>query len=61
MFNAGTAKLTDCTVSGNDAGAAGFAGGGLYNLGTANLILTDCTVSGNTGGGEENLGVTTSP
>src|SRR5262249_30496487 len=38
--NAGTASLTDCTVSGN---SAGNSGGGLANIGTA--TLTDCTIS----------------
>ena len=53
------ATLTDCTLSGNSASS----GGGLENLGTANLILTDCTLSGNSassdGAGLENDGTAT--
>jgi len=45
LDNAGTATLTECTISGN----SGFAGGGLYNAGTT--TLTECTVSGNSGAG----------
>ena len=53
--NAGTATLTDCTISGN-------AGGGLDSSGTA--TLTGCTISGNpagavySGGGVVNFGGT---
>ena len=53
--NAGTATLTDCTISGN-------AGGGLDSSGTA--TLTGCTISGNpqgavySGGGVANFGGT---
>ncbi len=43
LDNAGTATLTNCTVSGNSAAAYG---GGLYNT-AARLTLTNCTVSGN--------------
>jgi hypothetical protein len=46
--NHGTLALTNCTVSGNTAGAIG----GVFNSGTA--TLTNCTVSGNSahnGGG----------
>ncbi len=57
LLNYGTANLTmtGCTVSGN---STKYAGGGVYNSGTANL--TDCTVSGNSavegGGGVYNSG-----
>ena len=55
--NNATAKLTNCTVSGN---SAGHYGGGLDNYGTA--TLTNCTVSGNSayrGGGLLNYGTAT--
>jgi hypothetical protein len=45
VYNAGTATLSECTISGN----SGFAGGGLYNKGTTSL--TECTVGGNSGAG----------
>ena len=58
LANYGTATLTGCTLSGNSAPASylyyhsfGGLGGGVFNSGTANLILTDCTVSGNSSGG----------
>ena len=58
LANYGTATLTGCTLSGNSAAASygyyhsfGGVGGGVFNSGTANLILTDCTVSGNSSGG----------
>ena len=69
LLNYGTARLTDCTLSGNYAYAqdanphdytlVGGYGGGLDNLGTANL--TGCTISGNSavhgsGGGLDNSG-----
>ncbi len=41
---AGTATLTNCTVSGNTASTE--SGGGLYNF-SGTLTLTNCTVSGN--------------
>jgi len=53
LDNAGTAKITGCTISGNSAQSAG---GGLDNVGT--LTLTDCTISGNSaanGGGLYNV------
>ena len=56
LDNAGTANLTDSTLSGNFA----RYGGGLDNAGTVNL--TDCTLSGNSafsGGGIDNAGGTT--
>ncbi len=55
--DAGTASLTDVTVSGN---SASVEGGGLENYGTASL--TDVTVSGNSaskGGGLYNHGTLT--
>jgi hypothetical protein len=59
LYNAGTANLTNCTVSGNNST---FSGGGLDNGGTANL--TNCTISGNSanylrGGGLFNSGTAT--
>jgi hypothetical protein len=60
LYNAGTTKLTNCTVSGNSA----YAGGGLDNTGI--LALTKGTVSGNStsgffgnGGGLLNSGTLT--
>ena len=50
----GTAKLTDCTVSGNSTTGVG---GGLYNY-RGTVKLTSCTVSGNSshnGGGLYNI------
>jgi hypothetical protein len=48
--------VSDCTVSGNSAGA----GGGIYNLGNATLTVTNSTLSGNSaslgGGGIYNAG-----
>jgi hypothetical protein len=57
--NAGTLTLTDCTISGNSAGAGNWDGdgGGIFNSGT--LTVTGCTVSGNVateGGGIYNEG-----
>ena len=53
LYNAGTATLTDCTISGNSA----KYGGGAYDYDGAKLTLTDCTISGNSatkyGGGLE--------
>jgi hypothetical protein len=65
-----TTTLTNCTVSGNLAGAdsSGVQGGGLYNgyagypsLGFpgGTLMLTGCTVSGNINGGLNQNGSTT--
>jgi len=52
FFNYGTATLTNCTISGNDA----IESGGLRNAGI--VTLTNCTISGNTasylGGGISN-------
>src|SRR5262249_10890464 len=51
LLNLGTAKLINCTVSGN---SAGNKGGGLLNASTGQLTLINCTVSGNSaakGGG----------
>jgi len=48
VFNSGTATLTNCTLSGNQAESGDFGsagGGGVFNGGTA--TLTNCTVSGN--------------
>jgi hypothetical protein len=62
VFNAGTATLTDCTLSGN---SAAHSGGGVLNAnyGTPNLTLTDCTLNGNSapygGGGLYGYGTTT--
>ena len=42
MYNYGTAKFTDSTISGNSASERG---GGMWNYGAA--TLTDCTISGN--------------
>ncbi len=60
IYNGGTLALTNSTVSGNNAGAAG---GGILNAGTGTLTLTNSTVSGNsannagaTGGGIRNDG-----
>jgi hypothetical protein len=50
LYNLGTVKLTDCTITGNSA--VNNSGGGVLNNGTATLI--DCTISANragTGGG----------
>jgi parallel beta-helix repeat protein len=58
LSNAGTATLTDCTISGNSA----KYGGGAYDSGGAKLTLTDCTISGNSatdGGGLDNKGTVT--
>jgi hypothetical protein len=62
IFNSGTLTLTNCTVSGNNAGSGyfPFQGGGIFNSGT--LTLTNCTVSGNSsiyGGGIFNGGTAT--
>ena len=60
LENAGELKLTDCTVSGNSAGA----GGGLFNTGGGTTTLTHCTFSDNSavssGGGLLNYGGTLS-
>ena len=56
IYNGGTLSLTNSTVSGNHAGAAG---GGILNAGTGTLTLTNSTVSGNhanNGGGIWNGG-----
>ncbi len=56
LYNAGTATLTDCTISANSA----ENGGGLWNYGTA--TLDDCTISGNSaprGGGILSAGTLT--
>ena len=45
LYNAGTATLTGCTLSGN---LADYPGGGIANSGT--VTLTNCTLSGNAGG-----------
>jgi len=62
LYNQGTTTITDCTISGNSAGA----GGGVAsrtNSGTDQaLTLTDCTISGNSaseGGGVYNYGLAT--
>ena len=52
LYNEGTAKLTDCTVSGNSA--SGRRRRVPATRGHGHLTLTDCTVSGNSaleGGG----------
>ncbi len=58
VCNTGTASLTGCTLSDNDADE----GGGVYNSGSGDLTLTDCTVTGNSsgynGGGVANYGGT---
>ncbi len=68
LSNAGTAKLTNCTVSGNSATSTSTAyGGGIYNSSGSTLTLTNCTVSGNSvsansnsyGGGLINKGTMT--
>ena len=56
IYNEGKSlTLNDCTISAN---TAGNNGGGLDNVGTANVTLNDCTISGNTannnGGGLNN-------
>ena len=43
IYNAGTLRLTNSTVSGNSA----FNGGGISNFDTGTLTLTNSTVSGN--------------
>jgi hypothetical protein len=49
IWNAGTLKVSNCTITGNTAGGASADyGGGIYNLG--NLTLTGSTVSGNKSG-----------
>ena len=59
LYNLGTVRLTNCTVTGN---SGGIRGGGILNLGTA--TLTNCTVTGNSStrsgaGGLDNLGTVT--
>jgi len=64
IYNAGTATVTDSTISGN---TADDGGGGIFNAGTA--TVTDSTISGNTalglfffsdgGGGIYNAGTAT--
>jgi hypothetical protein len=57
LSNSGTARLTDCTISGHKSTSLYTFGGGIDNRGT--LSLTDCTVSENaagTGGGIFNYG-----
>src|SRR5262245_52902178 len=57
IWNGGVLTLSNCTLSGNNAGHAGYSsyptsGGGIYNAGL--LIVSGCTISGNTadeGGG----------
>ena len=60
--NGGNLTLTDCTVSGNQAGF-GNGGGGLYSNSSSHLTLTNSTVSGNSttgsGGGLFSRGLTT--
>lgn len=62
IANAGTLRMTECTVSGNKTSAAGFAasgGGGIASFSTGNVKLTRSTVSGNEapwGGGISNDG-----
>jgi hypothetical protein len=54
----GHASLTDCVVSGNSAGSAGF-GGGVYTEVDSSLELDNCVISGNeagNGGGIFNSG-----
>ncbi len=47
----GTATLTNCTVSGNDATVtSGYGGGGVYTNASGTTTLTNCTVSGNSSG-----------
>jgi predicted outer membrane repeat protein len=58
LINSGTARLTDCTISGHKSTSRNANGGGINNFG-GTLSLTDCTVSGNasgTGGGIFNYG-----
>ena len=56
IYNAGTLRLTNSTVSGNSA----FNGGGIFNFHTGTLTLTNSTVSGNSAtdaaGGISNFG-----
>ena len=43
IYNGGTLRLTNSTVSGNSA----INGGGIFNFHTSTLTLTNSTVSGN--------------
>ncbi|MBL9116560.1 MAG: hypothetical protein JNJ83_16255 [Verrucomicrobiaceae bacterium] len=58
IYNASTAVLTQCTLSGNSAPGVGVAGGAIANAG--NLTLTHCTLASNStdgsGGGIFNFG-----
>ena len=58
VYDAGTASISDCTISSNQ----GFFGGGVYTSATGTVTITDVTFSGNTsvsGGGIWNAGTTT--
>jgi hypothetical protein len=51
VYNAGTATLNNCTISGNQAaGVVTGNGGGVFNIGMAELA--DCTISGNSAEGD---------
>ena len=57
VYNQGTATLSECTISQNDAGTdlpTFGGGGGVYNLGTA--TFSDCTISDNTANSSNGAG-----
>ncbi len=49
ILNAGTATLTNVTISGNTTGEGGGQGGGIHNA--FSMTLTNVAISGNTAGG----------
>ena len=53
---AGTATLTNCTVSGNSASKGGGVYNGVHDNRRTTLTMTNCTVSGNSAAGNDGGG-----